>query len=117
MTWKYWDYLVNPWTRNGQLSANVVRVAPRVSGPIVELPIVDNQRIEQGDLLFRIDQRTYRAAFEQATAELDATRDQLANLAEQVNAAEAALKQDSPEPKPQPKADAAAAADTPKDSA
>ena len=60
---------------------------------IVELPIVDNQRVEQGDLLFRIDQRTYRAAVEQATAELDATRDQLANLAEQVNAAEAALKQ------------------------
>lgn len=93
VTWKYWDYLVNPWTRNGQLSANVVRVAPRVSGPIVELPIVDNQRVEQGALLFRIDQRTYRAAVEQATAELDATRDQLANLAEQVNAAEAALKQ------------------------
>ena len=36
---KYWDYLSNPWTRAGQVRANVIQVATRVSGPIVELPI------------------------------------------------------------------------------
>ena len=89
--WKYWDYVVNPWTRNGQVRANVIQVAPRVSGPIVELPIVDNQSVRKGDLLFGIDPRTYEAAQAQARARLDETRDQLKNLGEQVNVAEAAL--------------------------
>jgi multidrug resistance efflux pump len=93
VAWKYYDYLVNPWTRNGQLTADVLQVAPRVSGPIVELPIIDNQAVKKGDLLFRIDPRTYEAAVDQANARLDATRDQLQNLAEQVKAAEAALEQ------------------------
>ena len=57
--WKYWDYVVNPWTRDSQVRANVIQVAPRVSGPIVKLPIKDNQPIKAGDLLFEIDPRTY----------------------------------------------------------
>jgi multidrug resistance efflux pump len=24
VAWKYWDYVVNPWTRNGQVRANVI---------------------------------------------------------------------------------------------
>lgn len=91
LTWKYWDYVVNPWTRNGQVNANVIQVAPRVSGPIVALPIVDNQHVSAGDLLFRIDPRTYQSAFDQAAAQLDETRDQVKNLAEQVKVAEAAV--------------------------
>ena len=93
VAWKYYDYIVNPWTRNGQLSADVLQVAPRVSGPIVELPIVDDQAVKQGDLLFRIDTRTYQAAVNQAAARLDATRDQLKNLAEQVKVAQASVEQ------------------------
>lgn len=93
VTWKYREYIVNPWTRNGQIGATVVQVAPRVSGPIVELPIVDDQAVKRGDLLFKIDPRTYQSAVDQASARLDATRDQLKNLAEQVKAAEAGLEQ------------------------
>jgi multidrug resistance efflux pump len=91
VTWKYWDYVVNPWTRNGQVRADVIQVAPRVSGPIVELPIIDNQPVKRGDLLFRIDPRTFESAVDQAKAKLDETRDQLKDLAEQVKAAEAAV--------------------------
>ncbi len=32
---KYEEYFTNPWTRNGQVRANVIKVAPRVSGPVV----------------------------------------------------------------------------------
>ena len=39
VAWRYHDYLVNPWTRDGQVMANVIRIAPRVSGPVIELPI------------------------------------------------------------------------------
>jgi RND family efflux transporter MFP subunit len=72
---KYWQYLTNPWTRNGMVRANVIQVTPRVSGQIVELPIVDNQVIKAGDLLFRIDPRTYEADLHEAQAELTRTRD------------------------------------------
>lgn len=88
---KYWHYVVNPWTRDGQVWANVIQIAPRVSGPIVDLPIKDNQFVEAGDVLFQIDPRTYQAALEQAKAELDETSNQFASLSEQVLAAAAAV--------------------------
>ena len=91
--WKYEVYVTNPWTRDGQVRANVIQVAPRVSGPIVALPIKDNQPIKAGDLLFEIDPRTYQAALDQAAAKLDETRDQLSDLEAQVKAAEAAVDQ------------------------
>lgn len=72
---KYWNYLANPWTRNGMVRANVIQVTPRVSGPIVELNIVDNQRVKNGDLLFRIDPRTFQADFDEAQAELVRTQE------------------------------------------
>jgi len=90
---KYWDYLANPWTRNGQVRANIIQVTPRVSGPIVELPIIDDQFVEAGDLLFKIDPRTYQASLDQARANLDETRDHLKDLEQRVKAAQAALDQ------------------------
>ena len=90
---KYWDYLSNPWTRAGQVRANVIQVATRVSGPIVKLPIRDNQFVKAGDVLFEIDPRTYQASMDQARAELDETRDNLSALEKQVEAARAAVDQ------------------------
>ena len=48
---RYWDLITNPWTRDGQVRAEVIQIAPRVSGPIVQLPIKDNQLVKAGDLL------------------------------------------------------------------
>jgi RND family efflux transporter MFP subunit len=64
------EYLFQPWTRDAHVRAQVVKITPRVSGPIVELPVTDNQAVHTGDLLFRIDPRTYELAFEQAEAKL-----------------------------------------------
>ena len=86
---KYWDYVTNPWTRNGQVMAQVIQITPRVSGPLVKLPVVDNQFVTAGDLLFEIDRRTFEAALEQARAELDNTRDEIQALEKQVEAAQA----------------------------
>jgi multidrug resistance efflux pump len=86
---KYWDYIANPWTRNGQVFAQVIQITPRVSGPLVKLPVVDNQFVKAGDLLFEIDRRTFEADLEQARANLDNTRDQIKALAKQVEAAQA----------------------------
>jgi multidrug resistance efflux pump len=86
---KYWDYATNPWTRNGQVRAQVVQITPRVSAPIVKLPIADNQFVRTGDLLFEVDPRTFEAALEQARAEYDNTRDEIEALEKQVEAAQA----------------------------
>ena len=86
---KYWDYVTNPWTRNGQVRAQVIQITPRVSGPIVKLSVTDNQFVKTGDLLFEIDPRTFEADLEQARADLDNTRDEIEALAQQVEAAQA----------------------------
>ena len=66
----YQEYLFHPWTRDGHVRAQVIKITPRVGGPIVDLPIHDNQAVTKGDLLFRIDQRTFELAIEQAEAKL-----------------------------------------------
>jgi multidrug resistance efflux pump len=86
---KYWAYITNPWTRDGQVRAQVIQITPRVSGPLVKLPVADNQFVKAGDLLFEIDSRTFKADLDQARAELDNTRDQIEALAKQVDAAQA----------------------------
>ena len=93
LVFKYRQYMIDPWTRDGQVRANVIQIAPRVSGPIVDLPIADNQFVHKGDLLFEIDPQTFQAALDQAQANLDQTRDQLLNLEQQVKSAEASLQQ------------------------
>ncbi len=64
------EYLFHPWTRDGHVRAQIIKITPRVGGPIVELPIQDNQAVNKGDLLFKIDPRTYALAIEQAEAKL-----------------------------------------------
>ncbi len=91
--YKYWDYVVNPWTRNGQVRAQVIQITPRVSGPIDKLPIDDNQFVKTDDLLFEIDPRTFEADLALARAKLDKTRDDLVALAKSVEAAEATVDQ------------------------
>jgi multidrug resistance efflux pump len=88
---KYGDYVANPWTRDGQVRAQVVQITPRVSGPIVVLPILDNQRVKSGDLLFAIDPRTFKATLDQARAQLDETGDNVQVLEKQVEAAQAGV--------------------------
>ena len=88
---KYWDYVVNPWTRDGQVRAEVIQVTPRVSGPIVTLPIRDNQFVKAGELLFEIDPRTYQASLDQAQAQLDQTGGNVVALEKQVEASRAGV--------------------------
>jgi multidrug resistance efflux pump len=88
---KYWSLLTNPWTRNGQVQALVIEIAPRVSGPVIALAVRDNQHVRAGDLLFEIDQRTYQASHDQARAQLDQTGDNILALTKQVDSARAGV--------------------------
>ena len=64
-----WDYYVNaPWTRDGKVRADVVAVAPDVSGLVTEVLVHDNQRVRKGDVLFKIDPDRFDLALRQAEA-------------------------------------------------
>lgn len=64
--WRY--YLYSPWTRDARVGADVITIAPDVSGWVLDLPITDNQQVQAGDLLFRIDPARYEAAVDKAKA-------------------------------------------------
>jgi len=63
-------YMHSPWTRDGRIRANVIDVAPDVSGAVTQMAVRDNQFVNKGELLFVIDQQRYRIALEQAQAHL-----------------------------------------------
>ncbi len=64
----WWHYLRSPWTRDGRVRVEVVDVAAQISGQVVSLNVVDNQKIQKGDVLFTIDPVDYRLALVQAEA-------------------------------------------------
>lgn len=66
----YHRYVTRPWTRDAQVRANVVGVACRVGGPIIQIPVKDNQQVKKGDLLFEIDPATYIADVNSLTGKL-----------------------------------------------
>lgn len=68
--WKH--YLYSPWTRDGRVRADVVKVAPDVAGLVTELRVVDNQYVHRGDVLLVIDPSRYRLALAQARANFGA---------------------------------------------
>ncbi|MCC8394257.1 HlyD family secretion protein [Paraburkholderia sp. MMS20-SJTR3] len=70
-------YMDEPWTRDGRVRAEIVNVAPDVSGAIVDLPVKDNQLVKKGDLLMQIDPSHYQIAVEQAQAAVAARKSEL----------------------------------------
>ncbi|MEX3853588.1 efflux RND transporter periplasmic adaptor subunit [Paraburkholderia sp. BR10923] len=67
--WKLVNYyMFAPWTRDGHVRADVIQVAPDVSGLISSVEVMDNQQVKQGQVLFRIDQARYTLALRQAEA-------------------------------------------------
>jgi multidrug resistance efflux pump len=70
----WWHYLRSPWTRDGRVRAEVVDVAAQISGQVISLPVVDNQKVKKGDLLFEIDPTDYKLALVQAEATVQSRR-------------------------------------------
>src|SRR5271165_3903238 len=73
-----------PRTDDAYLQADLVHMAPDVSGRIVELNVRDNQAVHKGDLLFRIDPDPYRMRVDQARAAVQGLEAKLALTADQV---------------------------------
>jgi RND family efflux transporter MFP subunit len=63
-------YETDPWTRDGHVRADVVRVAPDVGGLVTSVAVHDNQTVRKGDLLFVVDMPRYADALGQADANI-----------------------------------------------
>jgi len=70
--WRH--YVLSPWTRDGRVVANSVTVAAEVSGRIVSIRVAENQYVKKGDVLFTIDQATFKAALDNAKATVASTQ-------------------------------------------
>lgn len=72
--WLWRHYETDPWTRDGHVRADVVRVAPDVGGLVTSVAVRDNQSVHKGDLLFVVDQPRYADALNQANASIASAR-------------------------------------------
>ena len=71
VAWQLWSYyMLEPWTRDGRVRADVVAVAADVSGLISDVFVHDNEKVSKGQQLFRIDQRRFQYALDQAKADV-----------------------------------------------
>lgn len=73
--WRH--YHDDPWTRDGRVRADVVQVAPDVSGLVDTVLVRDNQVVHRGDVLFTIDQVRPRLTLAQAEATVRSLRTQI----------------------------------------
>jgi membrane fusion protein (multidrug efflux system) len=67
-------------TDNAFVQADTVMVSPRISGSVIEVLVKDNQRVEAGQVLARLDDADARAALAQAQANLAALTAAMANV-------------------------------------
>ena len=66
---KLWEHYMNSsWTRDGRVRAEVVMIAPDVSGLVSKVYVLDNQFVKRGDPLFEIDKERFIHALENVEA-------------------------------------------------
>ncbi|HTX24550.1 MAG TPA: HlyD family secretion protein [Steroidobacteraceae bacterium] len=67
-------------TDDAYVRAAQVSISSNVSGRVSEIEVRDNQRVHRGEVLFRLDQRPFRIAVEEARARLATARLQIEAL-------------------------------------
>lgn len=87
----YIEYVLYPWTRDGQVRAYVVSIAPRVAGNVVAVHVIDNQAAKKGDPLLEIDPSQYTLAVQAAEQQLQQARQTVASLEAAIDSAKATV--------------------------
>ena len=67
-------------TENAYAKADMVAISPQVEGAIADVEVAENQHVERGQVLFRVDDAPFRIALMRATAQLEAVRTDLESL-------------------------------------
>src|SRR5205823_3278406 len=78
-------------TDDAFIDTRVVVVSAQIGGAIVDVPVTDNQLVDAGAVLLRLDDRDYRAALAQAHAQIDQAQAAITNLAAQIDAQQARI--------------------------
>ena len=82
-------YAVTTWrpqTDDAEIFANYIGIAPVVEGPILHLNVADNQSVGEGTLLFEIDDRPYKYAFDRAVSDQAALEGQIVDEQRRIQA-------------------------------
>jgi len=90
--WFYWEHAEKyPSTDDAYVGANIVSVAPQLSGQVAEVSVSEGQRVKAGDVLFTLNSEAYRNAKTQAQANLSALNSAVPAAQHQVDAATASV--------------------------
>ena len=81
------------FTDNAYIRGDVTSLAPKVGGYVTTVEVQDNQAVRAGDVLFRIDDRDYRARLAQAGANVEAAQARLTNVDAEVQLQQALIRQ------------------------
>jgi membrane fusion protein (multidrug efflux system) len=90
----YWDNTSHfESTDDAFIAARQFAIAPKVSGYIAAVPVTDNQHVDAGQVIARIDDRDYRTALAQAEGQVDAAQASIANVDAQLSVQQAQVAQ------------------------
>src|SRR5579863_1405276 len=81
----------NPQTDDAEVFANLIGIAPDVSGRIVSIHVKDNQFVRKGELLFEIDPVPYEYALETARSQRAVLEGQVRDLERTISAQNSAV--------------------------
>jgi membrane fusion protein (multidrug efflux system) len=92
----YWDSASHfQSTDDAFIAARQFAVAPKVSGYIMAVPVTDNQHVDTGQVIARIDDRDYRTALAQTQAQVEAAQASIANIDAQLTVQQAQVAQNA----------------------
>jgi membrane fusion protein, multidrug efflux system len=74
-----------PRTDDAEVTANLIGIAPVVEGPVVELPIKDNELVKKGSLLYKVDDRPYLYALQNALAAQEELEGEIENESRRIS--------------------------------
>jgi multidrug efflux system membrane fusion protein len=80
-----------PRTDDAEVVANLIGMAPLVAGPVVELPVHDNDFVKKGSLLYKIDDRPYLYALQDALAAQERLEGEIENETRRIAAQESTV--------------------------
>lgn len=85
----YARFVDNPWTRSGQVRADVININSYVAGKIVKVHVQTEELVKEGQLLFEVDPASYQLAVDQAKVVLDQAQEEVQALEASVKSARA----------------------------
>lgn len=90
--WAYWRHgTLYPSTQDAYVQAHVLTIAAEVTGRVVSVNVVENQKVTAGDVLFELDGSLYKNAVTQARASLQSASEAEGGYATQIKAASTAV--------------------------